>query len=210
MEEDLKAFARKVVAFANQLAGLASAAYFVLGALRREGPPLLSAGFLGLLGAGLLGLNLLRILYFRAGGSPGDEDPLLSHTRDGVVQVARDAIEAGLKSAGEALSEVSRLRVKVKTPAKRKVLIRAHYLAPEGTEIFDLSAKLRKTLLEAFERMVHLDREGRLEIDLIFEGFYGKQKAKSAPTQERKPPETLKPDPFTGPRYPIDTGDESL
>ncbi len=211
MEEDLKSFARGLIGAANQLAGLGAAVYFVVLFLHPQGEEPLSRGLLAVLGGGLLFLNFLRLLYLRSSKPAGGEGPLLSHTKDGIVQVARDAIEAGLKSAGEALPEVSRIRVKVLTPVKRKVLIRAHYLAPEGTEIFALSARLRRTLLEAFERMVQLDREGRLELDLIFEGFYGKPKTAAKETAKRKPEDREEsPAPFTGPRYPIEESDEAL
>ncbi|HHI79670.1 MAG TPA: hypothetical protein ENK02_06790 [Planctomycetes bacterium] len=188
------------------------AAFLFIAGYFREDPLPVSKKVLALLGASVLILNLLRWLYLRSGPNALLEGPLLSQTKHGVVQVSREAIEAGLRSAGEALPEVSRLRVRILTPTKRKILIRAHYTTPEGIDIFDLSARLRRTLLEGFERMVQLEREGKLEIELVFDGFYGKVKApKAAPESKEKKAESQETEsqPFTGPRYPIDLGEDA-
>ena len=211
MEEDLKSFGRRLVSFVNTSAALAAALWFVL--VRFDWAPKLSANFLALIGAGVLALNMVRIVYFRSGKRREEEGPLLSHTSEGVVHVSREAVEAGLKNAGEALDQVTRLRVKVLTPGRKKTLVRAHYLAPEGTQILDLSSRLRRLLVERFEQLVRLERDARVEVEMVFEGFYGKVKAKPEPEPETSPvtpePEPEAPPPFTGPRYPIDAEGET-
>jgi hypothetical protein len=211
VERDLKAFGRAVIGGVNTLMALFAAFLFLVGYFREDPLPI-SKKVLALFGASVLVLNLLRWLYLRSGPNALLEGPLLSQTKHGVVQVSREAIEAGLRSAGEALPEVSRLRVRILTPTKRKILIRAHYTTPEGIDIFDLSARLRRTLLEGFERMVQLEREGKLEIELVFDGFYGKVKvAKPQAEAKGKTEKTKEPEsqPFTGPRYPIDLGEDA-
>ena len=184
MEQDLKSLARRMVSVANTLAGLGASIYFVLRSFSEEvRSKLPGEGWLALMGGLLLVLNLARLLYLRAGKRPEYEGPLLSQTEDGIVHVSREAIEAGLRSAGESLEEVTRLRVKVLTPAKRRVVVRVLYLAPEGVQILKLSSRLRKIVTERFRNMVQMDREGKLEIEIIFEGFYGKP----VPPVEPKP-----------------------
>ncbi|MFQ5503900.1 MAG: hypothetical protein ACE5F1_03775 [Planctomycetota bacterium] len=218
MEEDLKSLGRKLVRFLNTFIALGVSVYFLLdrsltdAALRGKLP---TKNFLALCGAGLLLINVLGLLYFRRSKKRDYEGPLLSYTGDGVIKVSRGAIEAGLRAVGEALDEVTRLRVKVLTPARKRVVIRALYLAPEGVQILELSGRLRKALQEQFQLMVQMEREGRLEIEIIFEGFYGKplskpdaetQPEEEASTEETRPP----PPPFTGPRYPVDLGEETV
>ncbi|MCA8972044.1 MAG: hypothetical protein KDC95_19810 [Planctomycetes bacterium] len=207
MEEDLKSFARKLVGVVNTLAALGSSVYFVLVWLDRT--PSVSPAFLALLGAGVLLLNVFRLLYFRAGRRREEEGPLLSHTQDGIVQVSREAVEAGLRNVGEALDEVTRLRVKVLTPGRKRTLVRAHYLAPEGVQILDLSSKLRRSLLTRFRELVSTEPDAKLEVEMVFEGFYGKARAAKPADPEPSPPAEApaadaEPPPFTGPRYPID------
>ncbi|MCB9890291.1 MAG: hypothetical protein H6832_06870 [Planctomycetes bacterium] len=208
MEEDLKSFARKLVSVVNTLAALGSSVYFVLVWLDRT--PSVSPAFLALLGAGVLLLNVFRLLYFRAGRRREEEGPLLSHTQDGIVQVSREAVEAGLRNVGEALDEVTRLRVKVLTPGRKRTLVRAHYLAPEGVQILDLSSKLRRSLLTRFRELVSTEPDAKIEVEMVFEGFYGKARAARPAAEpepsprEKAPAEDSEPPPFTGPRYPID------
>lgn len=207
MEEDLKSFARKLVSVVNTLAALGGSSYFVLAWLDRR--PDFSPALLALLGGSVLFLNLLRILYFRAGRRRDEEGPLLSHTSDGVVQVSREAVEGGLRSALEALDDVTRLRVKVLTPSRKRTLIRAHYLAPEGVQILDLSSKLRRQLVERFRQLVATEADAKLEVEMVFEGFYGKTRAQKpvdgpAPEAVDTSPPSSEPPPFTGLRYPID------
>lgn len=169
---------------------------------------------LALIGAVVLILNILSLLYWRAGRRRDLDGPILSHTPEGVVQVSQEALETGLRTVGEQLSEVTRLRVKVLAPQKKKVLVRAHYLAPEGVQILELSSQLRKVLKERFKQLVSLTNDSGLEIEIIFEGFYGKARARAAvePVEEEPQPATEPedepPPPFTGIRYPIDKSGE--
>lgn len=214
MEEDLKSLARRLVGAVNTLAALGAAVYFILVWMDRT--PQLSAPLLALLGAGVLFLNVLRLLYFRAGRRREEEGPILSHTEDGVVQVSREAVEIGLRNVGESLDEVTRLRVKVLTPNRKRSLIRAHYLAPEGVQILELSSRLRRCLVDRFHQLVRIEKDSKLEVEMVFEGFYGKVKSgKAAPEPPKDPPddqaageEEPSPPPFTGPRYPIDVEGE--
>jgi hypothetical protein len=214
MEEDLKLFGRRVVGVANTIAALLAALYFVAQVFTPEGHPAgqlpnVSRGVLGFFGAGVLLLNLVRIVYLRAGRRDLD-GPLTSHTDSGQVQVSREAIVASLKSAGEAMDEVSRLRVQVVSTSKRRTLIVAQYLAPEGVAILDLSARLRSVLRERFLAMVQLELEARLDIEITFEGFHGKLRHPPAPSEATEGASSAAEDegpevqPFTGPRYPID------
>lgn len=213
MEEDLKSLARRFVAVINTLVALASSAYFVL--VWIDAKRAVPVPFLATLGAGVLLLNLLRLLYFRAGRRREEEGPLLSHTEEGVVQVSREAVESGLRNTAEALEEVTRLRVKVLTPNRKRCLIRAHYLAPEGVQILELSSRLRRSLVERFGQLVRMDKDAKLEVEMVFEGFYGKVKSGKTPEVSREEPKTTEepaepetPPPFTGPRYPIDVESE--
>jgi len=214
MEEDLKRFARKLVRIANALAAVLGGLYFVAQSfISDEYPkdklPNINPQLLALLGAGIVLLNLLRILYFRKGPRRDLEGPLTSHTANGPVQVAREAIVAGLKSSGEELDHIARLRIQVVTPSKKRILIVAQYLAPEGVQILDLSSELRTELRNRFFQMVELDSETQLEFSITFEGFHGKAKAKAEqPEAEKSKEAPLQP--FTGPRYPIDDNGEEV
>ncbi len=212
MEEDLKSFGRKLVRVVNSLAALSAAVFFIIAWLGN--PPNVSPGFLAVCGVGVLFLNVVRILYFRSGKRADEAGPLSSMTDDGIVHVSREAVESGLRAAGEGLSDVTRLRVKVLTPGRRRHRIRAHYLAPEGVQILEVGSKLRRALLDRFGELVRVD-EGKLEVEMIFEGFYGKAKGVKRPEPEPEPePEVSEPaepeapPPFTGPRYPIDAEGE--
>lgn len=202
------------MAATNTLAAIAAAVYFVADWLPREVPqePLVSKALLAVLATAVLVLNLLRVLYFRSGRRKDIEGPLLSHTSDGVVHVSREAVEVGLRTAGEALDEVTRLRVHVVTPTRKKTLVRAHYMAPDGVQILDLSSRLRRLLMERFHQLVRLERDAKLEVEMVFEGFHGRARSKpQEPEQEpAKTEETAETPPFTGPRYPIDVEGESL
>ena len=190
MEEDLKLFGRRIVAVANTVAALLSALYFVAqfftpGDHPAGQLPNVGTGVLAVFGAGVLAMNFLRLVYLRA-GRRDQEGPLTSHTDNGTVQVSREAIVAALRSAGEAMDEVSRVRVQVTNPAKRRTLIVAQYLAPEGVPILDLSAKLRTVLRERFLGMVQLEKESRLDIEITFEGFHGKLRSPQPDAQKAR------------------------
>ena len=216
MDLDLKALARKMVAVLNFLVACFAGIYFLVRHFEIEflSKQMPTDAAPALAGAFVLFMNSLRLLYWRAGRRKEVEGPILSHTPEGVVQVSREALESGLRNVGEQLDEVTRLRVKVLAPQKKKVLIRAHYLAPEGVQILDLSSKLRKVLKDRFKQLVCMHHESGLEFEIIFEGFYGKARVRpqsvpgKEPTPEAPPPEEESPPPFTGIRYPIDNSGE--
>jgi hypothetical protein len=123
---------------------------------------------------------------------------VVSDTPSGPVRVAREALEVGLRLAGEALPEVSRLRVQVDTSAQKRILVTGQFQCAEGTSNLAASQRLRQAMADRFGEMVRPVDGGRVEFDLEFQGFAGKLGKKVA---ELPPPE---PPPFTGPKYPID------
>src|SRR5262245_45290976 len=68
--------------------------------------------FVSWLGLFVLIADVLFLIYGRAPRAPLRH--IVSETRDGNVLITRDAVENGLRAAGEALPEVSRLRVSVR------------------------------------------------------------------------------------------------
>jgi hypothetical protein len=195
--------ARTLINAGNAIAACAAGVYFLL--VWFDHTPAVSRGLLALLGVLVLILNFWRLLSLWPRRDRELEGPLTSMTRDGAVQVSREAVEAGLRAAGEALGDVTRLRVKIVTTARRRHLLRAHYMAPEGASILEVSSRLRRALVDRFHALVPSDNEGKLEVEMIFEGFYGKAKVRAAESAAAAPAPTPEaPPPFTGPRYPID------
>jgi xanthine/CO dehydrogenase XdhC/CoxF family maturation factor len=123
---------------------------------------------------------------------------IVSDTPSGPVRIAREALEAGLRLAGEALPEVTRVRVQVDTRAQKRILVNGQFHCAEGTNNLAASQRLRQAMLDRFGEMVRPADGGRVELVLEFQGFAGKlgKKAGDVP-----PPEDV---PFTGPKYPID------
>ncbi|MBM4063058.1 MAG: hypothetical protein FJ265_18475 [Planctomycetes bacterium] len=121
-----------------------------------------------------------------------------SDTPSGPVRVAREALEVGLRAAGETLPEVTRLRVQVDTSVQKRILVTGLFQCAEGTSNLAASQRLRQTLLDRFGEMVRPIDGARVEVDLEFQGFQGKlgKKAGEVPPAEE-------PAPFTGPKYPI-------
>jgi hypothetical protein len=118
------------------------------------------------------------------------------------VRVSRDALETGLRQAGEALAEITRLRIAVESGGPKKVLIRGQFQCPEGISNLEASRLLRRALGERFGEMVQLTDGGKVEMEIEFLGFAGKLSRKaSEPVDPEPEPE---PSPFTGPEYPID------
>jgi hypothetical protein len=117
------------------------------------------------------------------------------------VRVAREALEAGLRVAGEQLPEITRLRVAVDCGQQKRVLVQGHFQCAEGTSNHNASQRLRTALRERFAEMVHLGDGVRVEFELEFQGFVGKLAKKGADQRASLEPE---PPPFTGPQYPID------
>jgi hypothetical protein len=152
----------------------------------------------------LLLLNALRLIYLRQ--PKREPNHIVSMGQAGEVRVAREAVEGGLRAAGEKLAEVTRVRVHVGHRAPRRVEVRVFYMAAEGVQIMQVSGRLRDALRQRFGELVQLPPEHRVEFQLEFEGFSGKLPRRS---EANKPKEPQTEDaPFTGPRYPIDDGEE--
>ena len=166
----------------------------------RQGVRLIS--WLGLL---LLLADLLFLLYGRPPRAPLRH--IVSETRDGTVMITREAVENGLRAAGEALPEVSRLRVSVRQ-AGRRIVVHASFLTADGASIPLVSQALRHTLRQRFEAMVQMAVAGRVGYELEFSGFSGRASKKVAEPPPA-PPETSGT-PFTGPQYPIEEEDDAV
>jgi hypothetical protein len=211
MARDIRYPLRRLLLAADVLAGLAAAALVVAGFLApslfgpvaegsltvrlHESTPATMVFWLALM------LLLANLLYFLYGRPP--RQPLVhvhSDAPGGVVKVARDALETGLRLAGEAVPEVTRLRVAIEHGGSKRVRVKAQFQAPEGVPIGDASRKLREALSARFQQMVRLTDGNRVEYEIEFVGVSGKlaKKAEAAPEE---------PPPFTGPQYPIDDED---
>lgn len=129
---------------------------------------------------------------------------VVSDTPSGPVRVAREAIEVGLRQAGEALPEITRLRVQVDTRTQKRIQVTCQFQCAEGTSNLAASQRLRQTMADRFGELVRPADGSRFEFDLEFQGFAGKLGKKAG---EVPPPND--PAPFTGPKYPIDD-DQSL
>ena len=128
-----------------------------------------------------------------------------SEAPGGAVRVSRDALEIGLRAAGEALPEITRLRIAVESGGLKKVLVRGQFQCPEGFSNLEASKLLRHALGERFAEMVQLTDGTGVEMQIEFVGFAGKLRAKAP----EEPPESEdEPSSFTGPQYPIDEGSE--
>lgn len=124
---------------------------------------------------------------------------VVSETPGGTVRIAREALETGLRQAGEALPEITRLRVQVDASAQKRILVHGQFQCAEGTGNLMASQRLRQVLQDRFRDMVRTEGGVRVEFELEFQGFAGKLGKKGEP-----PPAEPEPPPFTGPRYPID------
>lgn len=124
---------------------------------------------------------------------------VVSETPSGPVRIAREALEAGLRQAGEALPEVTRLRVQVDLSTPKRLVLVGQFQCAETTNNLAASQRLRQALLDRFGAMVRTTDGVRVEVDLEFLGFAGKlgKKAAELPVQDDGAP-------FTGPKYPID------
>ncbi|MBL8756161.1 MAG: hypothetical protein JNK15_22900 [Planctomycetes bacterium] len=123
---------------------------------------------------------------------------ITSETPSGLVRIAREALEFGLQKAGEALPEVTRIRVHVDNRQQKRILVTAQFHCAEGANNLAASQRLRQALGDRFTEMVRPVDGTEVDFDLEFQGFAGKLGKKGA---ELPPPE---PPPFTGPKYPID------
>ena len=118
---------------------------------------------------------------------------------------ARGFLRPGLRAAGEALPEITRLRIAVESGGLKKVLVRGQFQCPEGFSNLEASKLLRHALGERFAEMVQLTDGTGVEMQIEFVGFAGKLRAKAP----EEPPESEdEPSSFTGPQYPIDEGSE--
>jgi hypothetical protein len=153
-------------------------------------------------------LLLADVLWFLYGRHPqAPPRHVLSDRGDGPVLIAREAIEASLRAAGEAVDGITRLRVSLAQPAAKRLLVHAQFTAPEGARIQDASQALRRALATRFTQMVQPADGARAEFEIEFVGFAGKPRrgAPAAGTEEQ--PGADAAEPFTGPRYPIDDDD---
>lgn len=125
---------------------------------------------------------------------------VVSDTPSGPVRVAREALETGLRTAGEALPEITRLRVQIDTSAQKRILVTGQFQCAEGTSNLAASQRLRQTMVDRFAEMARPTDGSRVEFDLEFQGFAGKLGKKAGEV----PPPLPIDDHFTGPKYPID------
>jgi len=155
---------------------------------------------------GGLVLLLLELLWFvRRSRHPNEPQRyVISDAPGGAVRVSCEALETGLRQAGEALPEITRARIQVLPGGiGRKVRVLAWFNCPEGLSNLDASRLLRQALEQRFGSMVRLPDGSRAEFEIEFLGFAGKLARRA---EEPAPPtadEGEDPTPFTGPRYPI-------
>lgn len=149
-----------------------------------------------LLGILLLAWNFAWLV--RRSPSAPPSNWVLSDTPSGPVRIAREAIENGLQKAGEALPEVTRVRVQVDVRQQKRILIVCQFQVAEGMNNLAASQRLRAVLSDRLHEMVRPSDGARVEFELEFQGFAGKP--------GRKPVDVPPPvdPPFTGPKYPID------
>jgi len=156
------------------------------------------------LAVGLLLWNFAFLVRRREDRLPSDW--VISESSSGPVRVAREAIEAGLRLAGEALPEITRLRVQVQLASQKRLRITGQFTCAEGQDHMAGSQRLRQALEQRFRELVRLTDGMRAEFELEFQGFAGKLAKNAA---DVPPVETSDPEPFRGPQYPIDEDDES-
>ncbi|MCC6669821.1 MAG: hypothetical protein IT458_02085 [Planctomycetes bacterium] len=224
MEHDLGRLGRRTLLALNVLAGVTAAVLVVLHYLVPErlgypalipGVPIGSSGHvilvplrttaatLGFVAAvALLVVDLLWLIYGRQRRHPLRH--VLSEAPGGTVRITRDALEAALRSAGEALPEVARLRVMLAGAGPKRIVVKVQFQAPEGVANLDASRALRAALQQRFQEMVRLTDGQRVEYDLEFLGFSGKGARKAEAAAPAAEPDA----PFTGPKYPIEDEDD--
>jgi hypothetical protein len=125
---------------------------------------------------------------------------VVSETPTGTVRVTREAIESGLRAAGEALPEITRLRISVDPAAPKRVLVTGHFLCAEGVNNLGASQRLRTVLQDRFDEIVRPAEGTRVDFELEFLGFQGRLTKKAAESAAADAP-------FTGPKYPIEEED---
>ena len=135
---------------------------------------------------------------------PQQSNWVLSEGPNGRVRVSREAIEAGLRVAGESLAEITRVRVHLVVIQKRLQVV-GQFTCAEGQDHLAGSDRLRAALSQRFFELVRMADGNGVEFQLEFQGFAGKlDKNKAAvPEVVAAEPDT-EPEPFRGPQYPID------
>ena len=135
---------------------------------------------------------------------PLPRDFLMSSTSAGPVRIAREALESGLRATGEDVADVTRLRVQVDCAQQKRIVIKAALQCAEGASNHECCQRLRLALERRFLDMVHLGEGARADFELEFQGFFGKPSRKGSQARSAVEPE---PEPFSGPKYPIDDED---
>jgi hypothetical protein len=148
------------------------------------------------LAIGLLVWNFAWLVRRQPSAPPSNW--VISDTPSGPVRIAREAIENGLQKAGEALPEVTRVRVQVDVRQQKRLLVTAQFHCAEGQNNLAASQRLRAAMSDRLREMVRVGDGSRVEIELEFQGFAGKLGKKAAEVPPHAEP------PFTGPQYPID------
>jgi hypothetical protein len=214
---DARRFSGRLLLWTNLLGANAAAVIAVVGyvdpaALGLVGPapgnawslPLETVAARSLFAAavGLLILNLVWLLRRQPAAPPLQH--VLSESPGGSVRIAREAIETGLRAAGEALPEITRLRVNVDPGNGRRIAVHSQFQCAEGVSNLAASQRLRQVLQDRFHAIVQLSEGARADFELEFLGFQGRLPKKASESAANLEPE---PQPFLGPQYPIDDDD---
>ncbi|MGC6486594.1 MAG: hypothetical protein ACON4Z_03040 [Planctomycetota bacterium] len=152
-------------------------------------------------GAGLLLWNFAFLVRRRDDRAPSHW--VVSDGPGGPVRVTREALEAGLRAAGEALPEITRLRVGLDLSNPKRLRVSCPFSCAEGRDHHAGSQRLRAALEQRFRELVRLSDGSKLELELEFQGFAGKA-AKGARDVPAPAVEASADDSFRGPQYPID------
>lgn len=155
------------------------------------------------LAVGLLLWNFAYLVRRRDTGMP--DHWILSESSSGPVRIAREAVETGLRLAGEALPEITRLRVQVRRPGQKRLRMVCQFTCADCQDHLSGSQRLRQALELRFGELVRLTDGMRAEFELEFQGFAGKLGKQVA---DVPPAQTSEPEPFRGPQYPIDEDEE--
>ena len=202
MDKDIRSFIGWLINFLNGLAVFSGMIFFtwLWLSVKSDFPNKKAIGYALVVSFVLFLANALRLLYLRRTGVEGEDYIVSKNGAGGGIRVAIEAIKTELKAAAEQLPEVTRCRISILRSGPKKIKIHASYTACEGSNILELSEKLRKVLLERFLVMVPVGEGVKTEVDIDFESFSGKaiKKQEQEETAQEPPP------PFTGPKYPVD------
>lgn len=153
-----------------------------------------------LLAIGLLLWNFAYLVRRRDERVP--DHWVVSQGPGGPVRVAREAVEAALRAAGESLPAVTRLRVVLQGGGPKRLRVVGQFHCAEAQDHLGCSRQLRERLNERFAELVRLGDGHRVDVELEFQGFAGKL-AKGA-----EPVPVAAAEPFRGPQYPVDDDGE--